>query len=77
MSEILIAINWIHQKLKQKIKEVDDLLNEVDEWQKEEKEVIEKMKNPEYEKICKEYKDKKITFEEFEKKAKRISVRYE
>ena len=77
MSEIFIALNWIRKKLKQKIDELDVFLNEVDEWQKQETEVIEKMKNPEYEKLCKQLKDKKITFEEFEKRSKRISARFE
>ena len=77
MSEILFAINWVHRKLKNKIQEIDDFINQVDEWEKERKiEVIKMAKNKEYEKLCKQLKEKEITFEEVEKKAKRISVLY-
>jgi len=77
MSEILSALNWFHQKLKQKMKEFEELVNEVDEREKERKiEVMKMAKNEEYEKLCKQLAKQEITFEEFEKKAKRISVTY-
>jgi len=77
VSEILSALNWVHQKLKRKIEEFEEFINQVDEWEKKRKGGIIKMaKNKEYEKLCKQLEDKEITFEEFEKKAKRISVLY-
>lgn len=77
MSEILSALNWFHQKLKQKMKEFEELINEVDEWDKDRKRLMMKMaKDREYEKLCQQLAKGEITFEEFDKKAKRISVIY-
>jgi len=77
MSEILSALNWVHQKLKQKIGEFEKLLDEMDKWEKERKKGVMKMaKDKEYEKLCQQLAKQEITFEEFEKKAKRISVIY-
>ena len=77
MSEIILAFNWIHQKLKRAIKELEETINEVDEREKERKTGVMKMKkNEEYEKLCQQLAKGEITFEEFDKKAKRISVIY-
>ena len=77
MSEILSALNWVHQKLKSAIKELEEIVNEVDEREKERKIGVMKMKkNEEYEKLCQQLAKGEITFEEFDKKAKRISVIY-